>query len=192
MVLCSLLFSVSLVFFFNFILFLNFTNCISFACCKVNQLFVYVHPLHQEPPSHSLHRLTPLGHHRAPSWAPSAMPQLPTSSLFHTWRCVCVRAALLIRSTLSFPPCVHMSIRYVCENLPLRMIPKRFMCTVKEKDCFGWPPFCSWLVNFANLWAGFGLSKLLTSVYISSINFTLFTYHFYKQWLYILEIVWSS
>ena len=35
---------------------------------------------------------TPLGHLRAPSWAPCVIYQLPTSSLFHTWLCIYVRA----------------------------------------------------------------------------------------------------
>ena len=33
------------------------------------------------PPPHPTH----LGHHRAPSWAPCAIQQVPTSYLFHTW-----------------------------------------------------------------------------------------------------------
>ena len=37
----------------------------------MNQLRVYIYP-------------TPLGHHRAPSWAPWAIQQFPTSSLFYT------------------------------------------------------------------------------------------------------------
>ena len=54
------------------------------ALSYVNWLYVYVHPLPLEPPSHPPH-LTPVGYHRAASWTPSAIKQLSTSSLFYTW-----------------------------------------------------------------------------------------------------------
>ena len=47
--------------------------------------------IHISPPSwtsllgHPLPHLTPLGHHTAPSWAPWAVHQVPTSYLFYTW-----------------------------------------------------------------------------------------------------------
>ena len=44
---------------------------------------------------------TPLGHHRAPSWAPCAVQQLPTSNLFYTWSWTYASATLSIRHTLS-------------------------------------------------------------------------------------------
>ena len=48
----------------------------------VNQLYVYIYPLPLESPSHPLPYSACLGHHRAPSWAPCVMQQLPTSSQF--------------------------------------------------------------------------------------------------------------
>ena len=45
---------------------------------------------------------TLLGHHRALSWAPCAIQQLPTSSLFHTWQCTHVYT-LSVRPILSYP-----------------------------------------------------------------------------------------
>ena len=54
-----------------------------------NQLYVYIYP--PPPPrvpfsalSHSI----PLGHHRALSWVPCVIQQLPTSYLFYTWQCI--------------------------------------------------------------------------------------------------------
>ena len=57
--------------------------------------------------------------HRAWSWAPCALQQVPISYLFHTW-CVCVyiNPSLPLRPTLSLPDCVHMSILYVCISIP--------------------------------------------------------------------------
>ena len=57
---------------------------------------------------------SPLGHHRAPNWAPCAICQLPTSRLFYTWSCVYVSAALSIHPIISSRLCVHMSALYVC------------------------------------------------------------------------------
>ena len=51
------------------------------------------------PPLHP----TPLGHHRAPSWAPYAVEQLPTSYLFYTWYCTYVNAPLPVCPTFPFP-----------------------------------------------------------------------------------------
>ena len=78
---------------------------------EVNQLCVYIYPLPLGPPCH----LTPphpthLGHHRAPSWAPWAIQQVPTSYLFYTWPCTYVNPNLPIHHTLHSPqpPCPHL------------------------------------------------------------------------------------
>ena len=52
---------------------------------------------------------TPLGHHRALSWAPCTIQQVPTSYLFYTWWCIYVNPNLLIHPTLSHPH-VHSSV----------------------------------------------------------------------------------
>ena len=57
-------------------------------------------------PSHPI----PLGHHRAPSSAPYAIQQLPTSYLYYTWQYIYVSATFSIRPTLSLPHCVHKSV----------------------------------------------------------------------------------
>ena len=82
---------------------------------KENQPYVYIHPL---PPGPSSLHPTPLGHHRAPGWAPCASHQLPTSYLFYTWQCDL--SVLISRFIPSFPcpPCVHTSILYVCVSTP--------------------------------------------------------------------------
>ena len=60
--------------------------------------------IHTSPPSwaSSLHP-TPLGHHRAPIWAPCVIQQLPTSCLF-THDSAYVNATLPVCLTLPFPP----------------------------------------------------------------------------------------
>ena len=62
---------------------------------EVNQLYVYLYPLSlgpSPPPPHP----TPLGHHRALSWAPCAIQQVPTSYLFYTWEWAYVKPNLPI------------------------------------------------------------------------------------------------
>ena len=82
---------------------------------KENQPYVYIHPL---PPGPSSPHPTPLGHHRAPGWAPCASHQLPTRYLFYTWQCDL--SVLISRFIPSFPcpPCVHTSILCVCVSTP--------------------------------------------------------------------------
>ena len=49
------------------------------------------------PPPHP----TPVGHYRAPSWAPYAIQLPPTSYLFYTWWCISVNTTLPIHLTPS-------------------------------------------------------------------------------------------
>ena len=86
---------------------------------NVNQPYIYRHP-----PSWTVlpHHLVPLGHHRAPGWAPWAVQHLPSSCLVYTWWCLNVKATLSISATLSFPQRVHKFILYVCVSLPALQI----------------------------------------------------------------------
>ena len=69
-----------------------------------------------------------LGHHRARSWAPCAVQQLPASYQFYTGQCTYVKATLSIRPTLPFPHCVH---KYVLCSLQLYSCPaNRFVSTI--------------------------------------------------------------
>ena len=61
---------------------------------------------------------TPLGHHRAPIWAPCVIQQFLTSSLVYTWQCINVDATCSTLPTLSFPHCVHKSVLYLCVSIP--------------------------------------------------------------------------
>ena len=51
---------------------------------------MYIHPLTLAPPFYPTSHSTPLGHHRAPSWAPRTMQQLPTSCFTHSSVYVCL------------------------------------------------------------------------------------------------------
>ena len=82
---------------------------------SVNQLYVSFLcslPLHHPPPP---------GHHRAPSWAPHVIRQLPSSHLVYMWQCMSVSAILPICPTLPIPPC-PMSILYSCISIPALQI----------------------------------------------------------------------
>ena len=48
-----------------------------------------------------------LGHHRSPSWAPSAIQLFPTSYLFYICQCIYVNPNLPFHLTLSSPLCPH-------------------------------------------------------------------------------------
>ena len=98
-------------------------------CCNVLLLPSFNCPLgnwrsaisiHISPPSWAsippAPHTTPLGHHRAPSWAPCIIQQVPTSYLFHT--CRWTNASFLILPTPPFPHCVHMSILYIWVSIP--------------------------------------------------------------------------
>ena len=63
-----------------------------------------------------------LGRHRALSWAPCAVQQLPSSDLFHTWRCIHVSASLNSSHHFLFPCCAHKLILWVSVSIPALQI----------------------------------------------------------------------
>ena len=67
---------------------------------------------------------TPVGHHRAPGWAPCATQQLPTSFLLYTWYCVYVSATLPIHPILSsfLPVSTCLFCMLTCLFLPWKQI----------------------------------------------------------------------
>ena len=72
---------------------------------KVNPaicIHISPYPLPLASPSHPPY-LTPLGGHRALSWSPCAMQQLPTSYLFYIWQCIYVNATFSLRPSLPTP-----------------------------------------------------------------------------------------
>ena len=80
------------------------------------------------PPPHP----TPVGHYRAPSWAPYAIQLPPTSYLFYTWWCISVNTTLPIHLT---PP-------------PPTSYPHVWVFILPYKQ----PPLCHWtcsLVSFS-------------------------------------------
>ena len=82
-----------------------------------NQLYVYIYPLPLRPPP-----ILPFSGHRAPSWVPYVIQQLPTSSLFYTWCSVCMSILISIVSSSLFPPpptrCVHVPVLYIGISIP--------------------------------------------------------------------------
>ena len=60
---------------------------------------MYLLPL--EPPSHPYPCPTPLDYHRALSWAPCAIQQIPTSYLFYMWERAYVNLSLCTRWSMS-------------------------------------------------------------------------------------------
>ena len=110
--------------------------CVGFCCTVKWSRYMYTYipsllvlvPTHSLPhPSYPLPHLTPLGHHRAPSWAPCAIWQVPTSYLFYTWYCIHVSPNLPVHAT-PFPPLSP----HVCSlGLRLYSCPEtRFICTI--------------------------------------------------------------
>ena len=97
--------------FFSFFLFLrNFSlgdNCFTMWCWFLphnimNQLYVYIYPLPPEPSFHPTPHPTPLGHHRAPNWAPCATSSFSLAIWFtHSIICVSVLLSQLIPPSAS-------------------------------------------------------------------------------------------
>ena len=120
--------------------------CISF-CYRIKWIsckYTYI-PFLLSLPS-TPHHPTPLGHHRALSWAPCAIRQLPISYLFYTWWCIYVKPDLPIHPALPFPCCVHMSILNIC----LCSCPgTRFKCTIFLYICINicYLFFSFWLIS---------------------------------------------
>ena len=85
----------------------------------VSSKYTYIASLLGLPPT-PLHP-TPLGHHRALSWASCATQQLPTSCLFYKWQCAYASTTLLIHLTPRLPPC-HMSVLCICISIPALQI----------------------------------------------------------------------
>ena len=77
--------------------------CFSFCCTTKWISYTYTHPLSAEPPSPPTLHPTALGHHRAQSWGPCAIEQLPTSCLCYTRFCLHVSATLSTNPTLCHP-----------------------------------------------------------------------------------------
>ena len=78
--------------------------CVSFCCTMkwISYMYTYIPSLLDLPPTSPPHPVH-LGHPRALSWAPCAIPQVPTSYLFYTWQCTYVNPNLPIHPT-SLPP----------------------------------------------------------------------------------------
>ena len=114
--------------FFNWVI-VALPCCVGFCCTMKWISHIYTHipsllilPAVSPPPPP-----TP-GHHRASSWAPFAIQQIPTSALFYTQQCVYVSVNLLIRCTLfPCPLCWHI------HSLHLRLYScpaNRSICTI--------------------------------------------------------------
>ena len=83
--------------------------CVSFCYTMnwISYMYTYIPSLLDLPPTPTPNP-THLGHHRAPSWAPCVIQQVPTSYLFYTWQCRYVNPNLSIHPTPpSLFPCPH-------------------------------------------------------------------------------------
>ena len=97
--------------------------CVGFCCITTRichnyiyiYIYIYIYPFPESLPPHF--RFIPLGHHRAPGWAPQVTQQLSTSYLFYTRECHICQCHFL-NSPYPLFPCVHMSVLYVCISIP--------------------------------------------------------------------------
>ena len=102
--------------------------CVSFSCTAkwislYQGIYAYIPSVLSLllPPSH------PLGHHRALSWAPCAIQQLPTSYPFYIWYCIYVNSSLPVHPTFSFTRCPQVC--SLCRHL-YSCCANRFICTI--------------------------------------------------------------
>ena len=100
---------------------------------KVNQLDVYIFPFPLGPPFHHTPQPTSLGHHRAQSWAPCAIRQVPIAVYFtHGSVYMSIPISQFIPPSLP-PPCPH--VHSLC--LHLYSCPaNRFICTIFEVSTY--------------------------------------------------------
>ena len=110
---CSIKLYVCGVFFCFFSLFFNWSiialQCrVSFCCSTkyISYMYTYIPSLLDLPPAAPRPHRTHLGHHRALSWAPCAIQQVPTSHLFYTWSCIYVHPNLPVHPTPASPTTV--------------------------------------------------------------------------------------
>ena len=88
--------------------------CVSFCCAVkwISYMYIYIYI---SPPSWTF--LPPhLGHPRAPSWAPCAVQQVPTS--YFTQGSVYMSVLISQFVPPSPSPRIHMSVLYVCVSIP--------------------------------------------------------------------------
>ena len=105
---------------------------------EVSQLYVCIYPLFG--PTFYLPNTTHLGHHRALSWAPCDLQQVPLT-IYFTHTVVSVPIFQFIQP--SFPtPCVPMSVLYVWKQVHL-YYPSRFHICALICDIFSF-----WLTSF--------------------------------------------
>ena len=104
--------------------------CVGFCCITTrichNFIYIYIYPFPESLPPHF--RFIPLGHHRAPGWAPRVTQQLSTSYLFYTRECHICQCHFLTSPYPLFPRlCPH-----VCSLcLYLHSFPEsRFISTI--------------------------------------------------------------
>ena len=84
--------------------------CVAFCCATVWISHKYTYLLPLESPLHP--HPSPLGHHRALSWAPCAAQQLLASDPFHMCQCY---SEFVPPSP--YPPCVHRSVLCICVSI---------------------------------------------------------------------------
>ena len=93
----------------------------------VNQLYIYIYAFPLEPPSCSRRAGASLLH-RARSWAPRTIQQLPTGCLFNMWECTHVSTALPAHP-LPVPLLCPQSILYVWSLFqPCRLVHRYHFC----------------------------------------------------------------
>ena len=85
-------------------------------------IFTHISPLSWA----SLPPYTHVGHHRAASWVPCAIWQVPTSYLFYTWQCIYVSPNLSIHPYHTTHH-VHTSSLYICVSIPAQKIGYNFL-----------------------------------------------------------------
>ena len=98
--------------------------------CSAMMWIHYVYYIHSQPSGSTSLPLSPrhpthLGHHRAPSWAPTQ--QVPTSYLFYTWQCTYINPKLPVHPTL-LPGSA--STHWFSTSVSLSLPANRFICTI--------------------------------------------------------------
>ena len=146
------------------------------------------------PSSHLPLHPTPLGCHRALTWAPCVPQQIPTGYLLCIWWWICFSATLSVHPTLSFPCCVCKSVLYVCISIAALQIDSSILFFYIPYICINIQClfFSFWLTSLCMIGSRFiHLIRTDSSVFLFH-DWVIFHCVYVPKFLYPFNCWWTS
>ena len=126
---------------------------------QANHLYVYLYPLLDTPPTAPIHQS------KSPQSTKLCSLHYTAGShpLFYTWQWTCVNPNLPVYPTLSFLPCVHTSVLYICVSI--------LALQIGSSVPFFWIPHMRYIrYLFFSFWLTLLLFMYLLAIYMSSLE----------------------